>query len=197
LYRYSGDEEIVVATPVSGRSHTSLEAQIGAFINTLVFKTRLSAEDTFLAVLQRVKDNVLEGLKYQDYPFDLLMSRLQAAHAATRLNLFEVGFTYHEDFSRDYLVETDLDIDRVEAHSKAAQTSMWFHASEQAGRLGITLTYNRRLCGNTNMVSLLNRLGMLLEQVAGNEHAGIVDLSLDPHGATRKEVHTLQIDLNL
>ncbi|MDO6434620.1 amino acid adenylation domain-containing protein [Flavitalea sp. BT771] len=90
LYRYSGQTDIVIGSPVAGRDHVDLEDQIGFYVNTLALRTKFSGDDSFLELLQHVKKMTLEAFAHQSYPFDELIRDLDIRRDVSRSNLFDV-----------------------------------------------------------------------------------------------------------
>ncbi|MBW7477864.1 non-ribosomal peptide synthetase, partial [Paenibacillus oenotherae] len=76
LHRYTGQEDIVVGTPIAGRPHADLEKLIGMFVGTLALRTSPSGEKTFREYVEEVKEKTLEAFENQDYPFEELVEKL-------------------------------------------------------------------------------------------------------------------------
>ncbi|MEO2256755.1 non-ribosomal peptide synthase/polyketide synthase [Paenibacillus amylolyticus] len=92
LSKYSGQEDFIVGTPVSGRTHADLEPLIGMFVNTLAIRHYPSGEKTFLAYLNEVKEMMLGAYDHQDYPFEELVKKLQVPRDQSRNPVFDVMF---------------------------------------------------------------------------------------------------------
>nr|VFJ65653.1 MAG: amino acid adenylation domain-containing protein [Candidatus Kentron sp. FW] len=92
LHRYTGQEDILVGTPTAGRGRPEFDGICGYFVNPIVLRARLEGDPSFTAFLEQVRRTVLEGLAHQDYPFPLLVERLQPARDASRSPLFQVDF---------------------------------------------------------------------------------------------------------
>ena len=90
LARWSGQDDIAIGTPVAGRRHEALEGLIGFFVNTLVLRTRIDPEEDFAALLDRVRDDALEGLAHQDLPFEHLVEAMAPARDLSHAPLFQV-----------------------------------------------------------------------------------------------------------
>jgi amino acid adenylation domain-containing protein len=90
LYKYSGQKQLVVGTPVSGRSHYDLESQVGLYVNTLALKTSIAPEQSFAAYLQETSQRTLQAFEHQDYPFDKLVDELNLVRDPSRNPLFDV-----------------------------------------------------------------------------------------------------------
>jgi amino acid adenylation domain-containing protein len=90
LYRYTGQEDIVVGTQVPGREHSELREQIGCYANTLALRTRFSGEESFDSLLEHVRSTTLNAYSHQQYPFDLLLEKLDMVRDMSRCPLFDV-----------------------------------------------------------------------------------------------------------
>jgi amino acid adenylation domain-containing protein len=92
LMRYSGQEDILVGTPILGRNRKEHEDVVGLFINQVVMRGDLSRSPTFRQFLKKNNRTVLEALKHQDYPFPLLVEKLQPPRVAGCHPIFQVSF---------------------------------------------------------------------------------------------------------
>lgn len=90
LYRYSGQRDITVGFPISGRNHSELDEQNGFYVNTLALRDTLDKTDTFNSLLRKIKQTTLEAYDNQLYPFDVLVDELGLERDTTRPPLFDV-----------------------------------------------------------------------------------------------------------
>ncbi len=96
LYRYTGQDDIVIGIPIANRNRTEVEGIIGPFINTLVLRTELSGHLTFLELLDRVRQVVLGAFAHKDIPFEKLVEELQPERDMNRNPLFQIVFAFQD-----------------------------------------------------------------------------------------------------
>ncbi|MBZ4418095.1 amino acid adenylation domain-containing protein, partial [Myxococcus sp. RHSTA-1-4] len=92
LYRYSRQDDFCVGTPVSGRTHPATEGLVGLFVNTVVLRTRVAADEPFTALLAQVRGTTLEALAHQELPFERLVQSLGVERGPGQSPLFQVMF---------------------------------------------------------------------------------------------------------
>ena len=92
LHRYSGQDDIVVGTPIAGRTRVEVEGLIGFFVNMLVLRTDASGDPTFRELLKRVKKVALGSYTHKDIPFDKVVEELHPRRDPSRNPLFQVLF---------------------------------------------------------------------------------------------------------
>ncbi len=92
LHRYTSQEDILVGSPVTGRSQSEFAGIVGHFINMLVLRAKFDNNLTFTAFLEQVRQTVLGALAHQDYPFPVLVKHLQPNRDPSRSPIFQVVF---------------------------------------------------------------------------------------------------------
>ncbi|MEL7500832.1 MAG: condensation domain-containing protein, partial [Cyanobacteria bacterium J06554_6] len=92
LYRYTGQTDVVVGTPIANRHRAEVEGLIGLFVNTLVLRSRLSPQETFNDLLDQVKATTLAAYDHQDLSFEKLVEVLQPERDLSYSPLFQVKF---------------------------------------------------------------------------------------------------------
>jgi amino acid adenylation domain-containing protein len=97
LARYSGQTDIAVGTPIAGRNRSEVQDLIGCFVNTLVIRTDLSDDPSFITFLDQVRATALDAYDHQDLPFERLVQELQPDRDLSRNPLFQVMFALQDD----------------------------------------------------------------------------------------------------
>jgi non-ribosomal peptide synthetase component F len=97
LYRFAGGDDIVVGSPVAGRSHVELEGLIGFFTNTLVLRNRLNGDPTFRELIRRVRESTAGAIAHQELPFEKLVECLRVRHDPSFNPIFQVNFRAHAE----------------------------------------------------------------------------------------------------
>ena len=92
LYRYTGQSDIVVGSPIAGRNRSELESLMGLFLNVLALRSNLAHNPTFMELLHQVREVALAAYAYQDLPFEKLVEELHLERDLTRNPVYQVMF---------------------------------------------------------------------------------------------------------
>ncbi|MCP5048070.1 MAG: hypothetical protein GY940_12930, partial [bacterium] len=95
LAKITGQEDIVIGTPVAGRRHTDLEQIIGNFVNTLVLRHRPGNRNSFNTFMEEVKQQTLQAFDHQEYPYEDLIEEVGVKRDTSRNPLFDTVFVMH------------------------------------------------------------------------------------------------------
>jgi amino acid adenylation domain-containing protein len=162
LYRYSGQEDIVVGSPIANRNHANLEQLIGFFVNTLVFRTQLSSQATFRQLLAQVRSTALDVYAHQDIPFEMLYAdALQLERSLSYSPLFQVMFVLQNTESSG-LQLPDAEITVVSRDSDVAKFDLTLSMRESAAGLGGWLEYNIDLFDASTIDQMMGHFQTLL-----------------------------------
>jgi amino acid adenylation domain-containing protein len=179
LSRYSGQEDIAVATPVAGRNHAALEDLIGFFVNTLVLRTNLSDDPTFRELLARVRQMSLAAYDYQDLPFEKLVEDLQPARHLSRSPLVQALFQFVSLSAQGPTLE-DLEISELPQPSGRARFDLEMHLWQLAGDESLRgrIIYSTDLFEAATIERLVGHFLTLLEGIAADADQHISALPL-------------------
>jgi amino acid adenylation domain-containing protein len=177
LSRMTGQEDLLVGTPVAGRGRVELEGLVGFFINTLVLRTDLSGDPTFSELLGRVRAVALDAYANQDVPFERLVEIVQPERDATRPPLVQVLFSL-QNFASEDLTLGDLKIEPVVTESATSRFDLTFELYEQPDGLAVWVEYNTDLYDTATIERLLGQYRTLLEGIVAAPDARISELPL-------------------
>src|SRR5829696_8022234 len=177
LWRYSGQEDVSVGTPVAHRTRAETEELIGFFVNTLVLRTELSGNPTFRELVQRVKETALGAYAHQDVPFEKLVEELAPERNLSVTPLFQVMFAMENTPSPEIKLR-DLQLSLLETARETAKFDIVLVMWETAEGLEGSLEYSTDLYEEATMQRLLRQFQMLLEGIVADPSARLADLPL-------------------
>ena len=160
LYRYSGQDEIIVGGATNTRTRPELEPLIGYFLNAVVYRTRIDGNLSFRAYLQSVKSTVLGALANSEIPFDAVARELAPKRDANRHPLFQVLFSMRPPFA-DF--PEGWDLTDMEVHSGATGFDLFVELSEHPGSLEVRFVYSTDLFDRNTIVRLQTHFQELLK----------------------------------
>ncbi|APZ01573.1 non-ribosomal peptide synthetase [Burkholderia pseudomallei] len=187
LSRLSGQEEVVIGSPVAGRNRTEVEALIGFFVNTLALRLDLSSEPTVGELLKRTKAQVLSAQAHQDLPFDQVVERVKPPRSTAHPPLFQVMFVW-QNMPAGELTIPGLTIRAVETPLQTAQFELTLSLQEAGDDIVGHLNYASALFDESTVRRYVTYWCRLLEgMTAGAADQTIVGLPLLDE-AERKQV---------
>ncbi|SMO94888.1 AMP-binding enzyme C-terminal domain-containing protein, partial [Flavobacterium resistens] len=144
LHKYSGQDDIVVGTPIAGREHPDLEHQIGLYLNTLPIRTLFKEQNSFLELLNQEKETLLGAYEHQAYPFDELVGKLNLKRDMSRSALFDVLVVLQNqgrlnNFNSEGL--TNLEVSEYPFSRRLSKFDIIFTFTE-IEELNLTIEYN-------------------------------------------------------
>src|SRR5579863_10407802 len=164
LSRYSGQEDIVVGSPIANRQEEELEGLIGFFVNTLVMRIKVEGGKSFEEMVGEVKRTALEGYQHQDVPFERLVEDLAPQRSLNRTPLFQVVFAYQSEPPVEE-EEASLRMEVVEGEEIQVRFDLEVHAQEHDGEITINWIYNRDLFDRWRIQQMSQHYIRVLEQV--------------------------------
>src|SRR5262249_1866574 len=174
LSRYTGQDDIVVGTPIANRNRTEVEGLIGFFVNTLVLRTDLSGDPTFAELLARVRDDALGGYAHQDLPFEHLVEALQPERDRSRTALFQVMFIFLGDQDASDMGDDPLGGTSLDVQASAAKFDVTLLLAGGSDGLSGAVEFATELFDRSTVERLVGHLVGLLGVVAGGGGGGVV-----------------------
>ena len=165
LSRYSGQEDLVVGTPIAGRTRTETEGLIGFFVNTLALRADLSGEPSFRELLGRVRESALGAYAHQEVPFGRLVEELRPGRSLSHAPLFQVMFAL-QNTPREGLELEGLRLSPVALDAGTAKFDLTLEAVERGEELTCELEYDAELFEAGTAERLLGHYERLLEAAA-------------------------------
>ncbi|HEY7768546.1 amino acid adenylation domain-containing protein, partial [Longimicrobium sp.] len=179
LGRYAGSDDVVVGSPIAGRTREEVEALIGFFVNTLVLRTDLSGDPSFRGVLRQVREATLGAYEHQEVPFEKLVAELQPERSLSHSPLFQVMFTVQNAGNvAGGSALPGLRVGGVDAELESAKFDLSLALTATAQGLHGALNYSTDLFERGTVVRMLGHLERVLEQVVGDADVQLSRLEL-------------------
>ncbi|MEA5516373.1 non-ribosomal peptide synthetase [Nodularia sp. UHCC 0506] len=175
LYCYTGQEDIIVGSPIANRTRTELEELIGFFVNTLVLRTDLSDNPSFRELLGRVRAHTLKAYTHQDLPFEKLLEELQPERNPSYNPLFQVWFVL-QNVSMPSLELADLNITSLNIHSDRAKHDLRLELAESEEGLIGSIGYRIDLFEQATIARMAKDFENLLVQVTAQPKIKLSEL---------------------
>lgn len=202
LYRYTQQEDISVGTPIANRNRSEIEPLIGFFVNSLVLRTNLSGDLSFLEVLSRVREVTLGAYAHQDLPFEKLVEELHPERNLSQNPLFQVVFALQNapmaalklqglTLSPWQFVDTAATRFDLEFHLWEKAINPTLEGDKSDGISGFVV-YSTDLFEQATIARMLGHFQTLLANIIANPHTKITDLEL----LTAAERHQLLVEWN-
>ena len=165
LYRYSGQQDICVGTPVAGRNQQEVEGLIGFFINTLALRNAVSGDKTFTALLDQVKQTTLEAYGHQEVPFEKIVDAVVKTRDMSRSPLFQVMFSLQNTPDVPKLKLGGLSLSTTRQEHTTAKFDIAFMMSENSSGIQGTVEYSTALYEEATIARMAGHYIHLLRSV--------------------------------
>jgi amino acid adenylation domain-containing protein/non-ribosomal peptide synthase protein (TIGR01720 family) len=192
LFRYSGQEDIVIGTPIANRHYPQVEKLIGFFVNTLVLRAHCKKSMTFLELLLQVKETTLEAYDHQDIPFEQLVDYLKISRNLNRNPVFQIMFVFEREKEKP-----KLSLENVEAHLTPVNRNnaifdLTFHLQEMQEGISLNINYSLDLFEKDRIRQMSEHFKIFLESILKNPNQPLYEFSI----LTKKEQQQLLIGCN-
>jgi amino acid adenylation domain-containing protein len=184
LYRYSGQDDIIVGIPIACRDRKELENQIGFYINTTAFRTKFTSNDTVETLLKRTGKNMMEVQEHSLYPFSLLMEDIERKGSLSGNNLFNVMIQI-QDTHQGLVQSTDVGqiretIMRTNNNISKFDLTFNFTLLDNGNYIPVAIEYNTDLFFKETIEKMRDDLLFLLDKVTTDTSLSINEQNILP-----------------
>ena len=177
LYRYSGQGDICVGTPVANREQQEIASSVGFFVNTLALRTEIKGEDTFEQVLGKVKAVSLSAYSHQDAPFERVVERVVQERDQSRSPLFQTMFVLQNNEQVETLDLRSVEVEAVRVPYQTSKFDLTLSAAESSQGLRLEIEYCSDLFREETIVRMAAHYKQLVEAVLADRAQPIGALS--------------------
>ncbi|MDT7807858.1 MAG: hypothetical protein QOJ70_1671, partial [Acidobacteriota bacterium] len=177
LSRYTGQQDIVVGSPIANRNRAEVEPLIGFFVNASLLRTDLSGDPTFEELLGRVREVALEAYAHQDVPFEKLVEELQPERDLSRHPLFQVIFAL-QNASAERFNLPGLKLKTLPIDNHTSMFDLTLMMEERPEGLSGLVQYNTDLFDGSTITRMMGHFRMLLEGIVENPSCRLSQLPL-------------------
>ncbi len=187
LARYAGTDDVLVGTPVAGRTRLETEGMIGFFVNTLVLRADLSADPTTRELLAQARERMLEAQTHQDLPFERLVDELRVERSLGHTPLFQVMFTLAE-LGGEPLRLGEVEVEPLATETGATPFDLALVLFGEDGGLRCGVEFRAELWDAATVDRMMEHFRVLLEGMAAEPSARVSALPLMPPGERERVV---------
>jgi amino acid adenylation domain-containing protein len=177
LHRYTGQDDIVVGTPISGRTQGETQNLIGLFLNTLLLRAKFSGRQSFLSLVQQVRERALGAYAHPDLPFERLVAELAPDRDPSRMPLFQVMFILHNSEGVSQVSKVS---GNHELETGTSKFDLSLILSENENGLDGLIEYSTDLFEAATIRRLASYYSRLLEGAIANPDRNISELPMLP-----------------
>ncbi|WP_159882308.1 non-ribosomal peptide synthetase [Paenibacillus puerhi] len=178
LSKYSGQDDIVIGSPVSGRTHADLQGIIGMFVNTLALRNRSDGEKRYFDFLKEVKEHALEAFVHESYPYEALLDQLQIARDPSRNPLFDVmlNMVYADDEARVDI--SGFRLNPIPLENRLSKFDLTLHVTESEHKLSCSMEYSTKLFRSDTIARMGRHFQYIVTQICTNRDVTLSSIEL-------------------
>lgn len=186
IYRYTGQSELCVCSPVAGRRQQEEEKMIGFFVNTVPLHCSLSGNPLFSNFLQQLKQVTLKAYEYQDVPFERIIEIMEWSRDIEPNPLFQLKFALQNAPEAD-----SIHLDGVSVHPEQqwvinAQIDISMDITAVTDGMVFSLTYRKDLYRDATIARIMEHYMCLLQSAMENIYVGVNELNMLDEGEKRQ-----------
>lgn len=175
LHRYTGKDDVLVGTPISGRTHSETENLIGCFLNTVILRAQFREDLTFRSLLHQMRERALGAYAHADLPFNYLVAELAPERDLSRTPLFQAMFILNDP---DGVTELSKASGMHQLGNGTSKFDLTLFISETETGLEGLFEYSTDLFEASTIRQISTHFGVLLEAIASNPDQSVSKLPL-------------------
>ncbi len=177
LSRYTGQEQIIVGTPIAGRTRGETEELIGFFVNTLVMKGEVRGKESFREMLKGVRETALGAYGHQNVPFEMLVEQMQPERSLSHSPLFQVAFALHKP-PKDIPDVIGLSLSQIGVENQTSKFDLTLSLTETRNTLFGLVEYSTCLFDISTISRMTEHFQTLVESIVTNADQQISELRM-------------------
>lgn len=197
LFRYSGQSDIIIGTPVAGRNHPDLEDQIGYYLNTLALRNTMTGNASFIETLQDVRQTTIDAFSNQEYPFDSLIEELKLGSDLSRSPLFDVVVILQNiELNSEEQMEMNgvkIELEPAQIEISKCDLRFQFTADKQSGIIYGSIEYSTDLFDQKRIHRMAEHLRQLMSAINENPLVSISSVEYLSPDEKRQELLALKL----
>ncbi|MGH9337109.1 MAG: condensation domain-containing protein, partial [Vicinamibacteria bacterium] len=177
LHRYTGEEDVLVGTPIANRRRSEVEGLIGFFVNTLVMRAEVSPSTSFRDLLRNVREFALGAYAHQDVPFEKLVEELKPQRDLSRNPFFQILFALQNQ-PLPALRLSGIELLRLDGDGVSTRFDLEMHVWERPSGLTLAASYRKDLFARETISRLLDHYRAILASVALDPETSLARIPL-------------------
>lgn len=177
LYRYTNQSDLVVGTPISGRTHHDLERVFGMFVNTLPIRTQLTKGMSFEDLLLLTREKCLGAYSNQEYQFEDLVEKLNLERDISRNPIFDTMFTL-QSINNNHFSADGLSFSIYERKQAEEKFDLTFEAREKSDGIDFSISYARSLYKEATIIRMAQHLSNIIKSIVNDISVSIDDIDI-------------------
>ncbi|WP_323739313.1 non-ribosomal peptide synthetase, partial [Candidatus Trichorickettsia mobilis] len=177
LHKYTEQNDIIVGFPTSGRGRQEIEGVVGFFVNTLVLRTIFQENDTFIDIINKVKDTIFQAYQNQDIPFERLVDSLNIPRDININPVFQVMFSFENTTEKDFLSLDGLKFEPFYSTYPIAKFDLSFNVLDTHDGLYLSIEYLEDLFEDITIIYMAEHFNNLITKILQEVNRPIEKLS--------------------
>ena len=177
LHRYSGQEDIVVGTPISGRRRLETEELMGMFLNMLAMRIDVSGNPRFVELMRRVRQEALGGYGNQDVPYDKVVEQVQRERDNSRTPLIQASLVVQHEARQQWELG-GMRLRSEEVDTGRTKFDISLIVKEEGEEMEVVLQYRKQMYEGRMVERMVRQLERVMEAVVKDEEARVGEIEM-------------------